>query len=394
MAILTQVNMFKVLEWILILGLILCSVFFMTDVWTKYQAKKTSFTTYQEMRKEMPTTVLCFAPFGKKSVLTKYNISIQNMVYAEFQDEILDLSWNEFSNDVLYILLKDFNITFDGKVLLEGFNNIQDGQNIILEKLLTVWSGLCYKITLDYFTYDRIGFELVFDASIASEDIPLPEIYITSEDNAYGILGYGWVNGEELKFGLEGYEQDFKLYASKRTFLNVSFVDNRKTSTTSATKSCSKYLSAICEWKNISNAEYKNCNSTCLAMTLPPSSKEASKLFSECETISDYVCMKWKFNAIMFEIVENCPKHCSATQFNGKCNFILHSDEDTKNSFIWYYVFSSKEIEVNEEYVLYDETGVIGAVGGTLGLFIGFSFREIIGYVIKGLKSCVRHWRG
>ena len=390
MAILSQDNIFKLLEWILVLGLIMCSIFFTTDVWTKYQAKKTSFITYQEMRKEMPTTVLCFAPFGKKSVLTKYNISMHNMVYADFQDEILDLSWNEFSNDVLYVLLKDFNITFKSKVLLYGVNNIQDGQNIILEKLLTVWSGLCYKITLDYFTYDRVGFELVFDASIASEDIPLPEIYITSEDNAYGILGYGWVNGEELKFGLEGYEQDFKLYASKRTFLNVSFVDDQ----TRAKKLCSKYLSGICEWKNISNDEYKYCNNTCLAMTMPPSSKAASKLFSECVTLSDYVCMKWTFNSIMYAIVENCPKHCSATEFNGKRTFILHSNEDTKNSFIWYYVFSSKEIQVNEEYFLYDETGLIGAIGGTLGLFIGFSFRDIIGYVIKGLK-CVSHekWR-
>ena len=64
----TQDTIFKVLEWILVLGLIVCSIFFMTDVWTKYKANKTSFTTYKEMRKEMPTTVLCFTPWKKVRV--------------------------------------------------------------------------------------------------------------------------------------------------------------------------------------------------------------------------------------------------------------------------------------------------------------------------------------
>ena len=35
----------------------------------------------------------------------------------------------------------------------------------------------------------------------------MPEVYLTSEENAYGIINYGWANGEELKIGLEGVEQ-------------------------------------------------------------------------------------------------------------------------------------------------------------------------------------------
>ena len=31
-----------------------------------------------------------------------------------------------------------------------------------------------------------------------------------------------------------------------------------------------------------------------------------------------------------------------------------------------------------EEYLLFDFTGFVGSVGGTLGLFIGISFREIV----------------
>ena len=38
---------------------------------------------------------------------------------------------------------------------------------------------------------------------------------------------------------------------------------------------------------------------------------------------------------------------------------------------------SPYEIEVNEEYVILDLIGVVGSIGGTLGLCIGFSFRDL-----------------
>ena len=41
-----------------------------------------------------------------------------------------------------------------------------------------------------------------------------------------------------------------------------------------------------------------------------------------------------------------------------------------------------KEITVYEEYVVYDFNGIVGTVGGSLGLFVGFSFLDIILLVI------------
>ena len=58
----------------------------------------------------------------------------------------------------------------------------------------------------------------------------------------------------------------------------------------------------------------------------------------------------------------------------------------SKEYLIWTYRYPSSTAQVQEEYLLYDETGVIGSVGGTLGLFIGFSFRDIIAYLIKKIR--------
>ena len=38
---------------------------------------------------------------------------------------------------------------------------------------------------------------------------------------------------------------------------------------------------------------------------------------------------------------------------------------------------------VYEEYLIYDAVGMIGAVGGTLGMIIGFSFNNVINYLIS-----------
>ena len=232
---------FKCLKWIFVAGVIASSSWFMRDVWEKFQSKKTSFTTYRELRTEMPTTVLCFKPFIKKTILAKYNLSIAQLVFLDL-DSMKNISWLDFNNEASYIMGRDFSIKYDGIILNVNDTNINPNQTIVVEKLQTIWSGLCYKITIKNLTFERPNFNLVFNQSIIShEDIPLPEIYVTSEDNAYGLIGYGWNNGEEFKFSLDGYDQDFKLYATRRKLLN-------------ATSTCSKYLYDTCEADIINKA--------------------------------------------------------------------------------------------------------------------------------------------
>ena len=73
---------------------------------------------------------------------------------------------------------------------------------------MTVWNGMCLKIKFEYFSLDLAPtFNVAFSKSLSLADVPTPEIYLTSEENAYGIINYGWVNGEELKIVLEGVEQ-------------------------------------------------------------------------------------------------------------------------------------------------------------------------------------------
>ena len=46
------------------------------------------------------------------------------------------------------------------------------------------------------------------------------------------------------------------------------------------------------------------------------------------------------------------------------------------------------EVKVYEEYKVYDFNGLLGTVGGSLGLFIGFSFLDMMMH----LMSIARKW--
>jgi len=50
-------------------------------------------------------------------------------------------------------------------------------------------------------------------------------------------------------------------------------------------------------------------------------------------------------------------------------------------------------MNVYEEYLIYDVKGMVGSIGGTLGLFIGFSFYNVIGYLQEALALIIKFQR-
>ena len=51
---------------------------------------------------------------------------------------------------------------------------------------------------------------------------------------------------------------------------------------------------------------------------------------------------------------------------------------------------SPPKVSAKEEYLIYDLISMIGAIGGTLGLCIGFSFWELFGFIVKCAEVAMR----
>ena len=89
--------------------------------------------------------------------------------------------------------------------------------------------------------------------------------------------------------------------------------------------------------------------------------------------------------AMSIELATNasleCPMNCKLLRYSGrkKRNPVFLNNSDVEVD----YQFPSEEVMYFKEYIIYDFSGMIGSVGGSLGLFIGFSFMDFIFYLIN-----------
>jgi hypothetical protein len=66
-----------------------------------------------------------------------------------------------------------------------------------------------------------------------------------------------------------------------------------------------------------------------------------------------------------------CPKSCPEKTFKTKLKLI---PIDAKNILYLFIGYGYDEIQLFEEYLIYDLFGIVSSIGGSLGLFLGFSF--------------------
>ena len=92
-------------------------------------------------------------------------------------------------------------------------------------------------------------------------------------------------------------------------------------------------------------------------------------------------------NKEILEILDKCPRACTTFQYSGTAATIPGYANNSRIIGLAYWFNSENEMEVFEEYLIYEITGVIGSIGGTLGLFVGFSFLDLSTKLINILKK-------
>ena len=82
---------------------------------------------------------------------------------------------------------------------------------------------------------------------------------------------------------------------------------------------------------------------------------------------------------------KNIPlKPCTSLGYEGKNTLWPHSK---KNEAMVKVIFESPpKVKVKEEFLIFDMVAMISAIGGTMGLCVGFSFREIFGYLYQWIE--------
>ena len=92
----------------------------------------------------------------------------------------------------------------------------------------------------------------------------------------------------------------------------------------------------------------------------------------------------WRWQR-MVKLMQECFEPCDTLEFQG---IIRKSRKgNTTKSLLMHVSFNSYNVEVHEEYLVYNEVDLVGIIGGTMGLFIGFSFSGFMTYIITFLND-------
>ena len=124
------------------------------------------------------------------------------------------------------------------------------------------------------------------------------------------------------------------------------------------------------------------CNMTCRGLNfwICRNTSESINL-PICKNEEDISCFE-----NMAELAERVvlKKPCTKLQYR------VEIKDTTKSTFSFHSVLFHADIDtvaVKEEYVIYDMVQMIGAIGGTMGLCIGFSFKEVYSFFLVVLEA-------
>ena len=104
---------------------------------------------------------------------------------------------------------------------------------------------------------------------------------------------------------------------------------------------------------------------------------------SDLELCSDVSVVKLEnmWNKFMKHIGK-CTRPCNIVEYQGTTKKILGWGNFSHGATMINFFFPTKEVKIQEEYLIYGIVDLIGIVGGNLGLFIGFSFYDVIKCVL------------
>ena len=321
------------------------SIWFAWGVLDKFFKQDTGIQQHEGKIETHPTIVIC-------------------MVSSEYETEFY------FQYKVYRLMNEYVNLTI-GENYLKTIN-----ETVNLTTIYTRYNGLCYSIKTtrkvdESFTIIKIM------PSFSVDNFPgtIP-IFFTSEMNSYGITHRDWRDGEELSFITSyGNYKEIALTVEK----NINLKCNNE--------SFYEYVST-----RLSKENFDKCNETCLMTSLPndpnPICLNYDEWYGKDTNVKESNCNLHILRDLIKNITIN-EKHfktCVTTQYLGK---ITSEQEHQKFAAIVYKFASPLKAKVYEEYLITDGTTLFGSLGGTLGLFIGFSISNVVYTIMDFIQSTI-----
>ena len=161
----------------------------------------------------------------------------------------------------------------------------------------------------------------------------------------------------------------------KKTIQHLYFCDRE-----TAPKSYYDYFAQLMSYANSTNCP-KNCISTRIVQGYLPLITDLSMLHN-C-TSNEELCVEKDPTPIMLQYNNTkSPKPCNITQFTAELDYKDYGYEKSAKSLNLVIMYQSSLIKVSEEYPIYDLSGMLGSIGGSLGICVGFSIFDVLSRIV------------
>ena len=196
---------------------------------------------------------------------------------------------------------------------------------------------------------------------------------VTSPSDVYGIVFDHWNDQEPFQDTLEfGNLYNIKF---KKSIRNFYFCDPE-----TAPRSYYDCYAQLMSYADATNCP-KNCISSRTSQGYLPLMKDLSKL-KNCTSTEQLCVEKDVHNSIQFKDDTNCPMPCNLTTFTAKLEYKDYGLEKSSQILNLFITYPSSSIIVYEEYPIYDFRGMLGSVGGSLGICVGFSIFDVLSRIV------------
>ena len=356
------------LKSLVTLGLLITfSLFFLQDQITAFLKNRSTISSRYEIseRLEFPTITLCFDSATKLSVSKKYGFT---QVQQKFHEDTIDKSLVEVFDELSYILGRDFHVSFRhgesmkiGEFQIQGLDFGNDSiYTFVGEQIRTYFYGTCTKLQPKFdVTKAPLRFQITVSLSskLSKEDIPTSmSLYLTSNKTWIGITDSMWPQFKPLHENIDFKREktSFVIKVGEKYFQH-GVADNSK---------CFEELfrkydcSPKCKFLD------------CFQGNLPLCRKadELQCMFRNSYTDPKYIDCYTTRKAITYSLVER-----SETP--------IHTDINLTTTTVWVELWTMEK-EVQEEVKLLTTEDFIGSVGGSLGMFFGFSIYATLFFCI------------
>ena len=339
-----------VIEWLGYIGLLSVGIYFIleAEVLKRYQLGRTNYAQFEESVSERPTIVSIFSAPLRYGV--DYNISYQ--VYSPGPK------------------VQEFNLTpGENQVTGEGVYDFEEIQNGLLFKLTPITPPNGYnRLQGIGFTFDPKKQDIVNKVTVV--------VKLSCENNSVAWFPNEHIDGKLSYYQLSaGIHMITTLSVEKKVYMS---------------KVCRKTPFNQLVLSRLTEEVMKNCTEK--GRPDIGVGKSLDKLISDlpiCDTEEQATCAEYTLTKILE--TTKVEKPCTILHYRGS-SAQMKSGNNTAD-FLYRFYGKEPHVDVKEEYLILDFVAMVGSVGGTLGLCIGFSFSNFFVFFTNQFTQMIRRMK-